>query len=81
VFVLVVLLTVLLPIWSKLFKRHTKSSKAEYVFAAGSSLPLISIMISVARGTLGVKSFLGCFIYDIQNKVHTKIKVGSYYCL
>lgn len=38
-----------------------EKTKADYVFAAGSSVSMGAMLLSFARGTLGVRSFLGKF--------------------
>ncbi|EDV91354.1 sodium-coupled monocarboxylate transporter 1 [Drosophila grimshawi] len=51
-------LTVLGPLWKRIFGKTKQRSKADYVFATG-SVSLIAVMISIARGILGVRSVLG----------------------
>lgn len=60
VFIIIVLITTVGPLWSRLFgKNKAKArSKADYVFATG-AVSIFSMMLSIARGTLGVRSFLG----------------------
>uniref|UniRef100_A0A6M2E320 Putative solute symporter family n=1 Tax=Xenopsylla cheopis TaxID=163159 RepID=A0A6M2E320_XENCH len=59
VFVIFILLSSLIPLWSKLKAPNKSSTKADYVFAAGASVSMSAMMLSIARGTLGVRSFLG----------------------
>ncbi|ALC46063.1 CG7720 [Drosophila busckii] len=51
-------LTVLGPLWKRIFGKTKQRSKADYVFATG-GVSIIAVMISIARGTLGVRSVLG----------------------
>lgn len=46
------------PIWKDIVGRRGESSKANFVFAAG-RVSMLPMMLSIARGTLGVRSFLG----------------------
>nr|CAD7449294.1 unnamed protein product [Timema bartmani] len=41
------------------FSGPKERTKAEYVFATGGSVSMAAMMLSIARGTLGVRSFLG----------------------
>ncbi|XP_077283953.1 sodium-coupled monocarboxylate transporter 1 [Arctopsyche grandis] len=56
VFLVFIIGSSLLPFWSK---TKTPQTKANYVFAAGGSVSTAAMMLSIARGTLGVRSFLG----------------------
>ena len=61
VFVLIVFVTTVVPLWGRCFGKGSESkvqTKADYVFATG-AVSMFSMMISIARGTLGVRSFLG----------------------
>lgn len=55
-----IIFSTLVPLWGRLFtkKKKTAQSKADYVFATG-SVSLIAMMLSIARGTLGIRSVLG----------------------
>ncbi|XP_022224905.2 LOW QUALITY PROTEIN: sodium-coupled monocarboxylate transporter 1 [Drosophila obscura] len=57
-FVLFIALTVLGPLWTRIFGKKKQRSKADYVFATG-GVSIVAVMISIARGTLGVRSVLG----------------------
>lgn len=57
-FVAFIALTVLGPLWTRIFGKSKQRSKADYVFATG-GVSLVAVMISIARGTLGVRSVLG----------------------
>uniref|UniRef100_A0A1A9ZG69 Uncharacterized protein n=1 Tax=Glossina pallidipes TaxID=7398 RepID=A0A1A9ZG69_GLOPL len=57
-FALFVAFTVFTPLWKRLFGKAKQRSKADYVFATG-GVSLIAVMISIARGTLGVRTVLG----------------------
>uniref|UniRef100_T1GYV0 Uncharacterized protein n=1 Tax=Megaselia scalaris TaxID=36166 RepID=T1GYV0_MEGSC len=73
VFVLFILLSTLLPFWSKICgylrtkgggdaalatqTQNGGGKKADFVFATG-SVSLLAIMLSIARGTLGIRSVL-----------------------
>lgn len=59
----------LFPLWNKLpfRKKNTtdqKDTKANYVFATG-QVGIFAMMFSIARGTLGVRAFLGESIIQI----------------
>lgn len=43
------------------FAGQKKETKADYVFAVGSKVSMGAMLLSFARGTLGVRSFLGNF--------------------
>ncbi|CRK89018.1 CLUMA_CG002489, isoform A [Clunio marinus] len=58
VFIIVVVLASVVPLWSRFFGNKKTRTKADYVFATG-SVSIISMMLSVARGTLGVRSIIG----------------------
>lgn len=58
VFVIIVIITTVVPLWSRFFGKKKTRTKADYVFAAG-GISTVSMMLSIARGTLGVRSFLG----------------------
>ena len=60
VFILLILVTTIGPLWSNIRgkKEGKVKTKAEYVFATG-SVSIFAMMLSIARGTLGVRSFLG----------------------
>lgn len=57
VFIAFIVVSFVLPLWGK-FRRKTKETKADYVFATG-HVSMGAMMLSIARGTLGVRSFLG----------------------
>lgn len=60
VFGVLVLVTTVVPLMGRFIGSNKRtSSKADYIFSAGSSISIFSMMLSVARGTLGVRSFLG----------------------
>lgn len=58
----------LYPLWSGFNCRRTKNTdvesgtKANYVFATG-QVSIFAMMLSIARGTLGVRSFLGKLLH------------------
>lgn len=60
-FVAFIALTVLGPLWTRIFGKTKQRSKADYVFATG-GVSIVAVMISIARGTLGVRSVLGKFV-------------------
>lgn len=96
VFVLFILLSTLLPFWSRIYgylkskggvgqKPTTQSGggkKADFVFATG-SVSLLAIMLSIARGTLGIRSVLGkynpSYIYVVIHVMYTYMYVYLYY--
>lgn len=61
----------LYPLWGSLMRRkkptNQTESKANYVFAMG-QVGIFTMMISIARGTIGVRAFLGkLFIFDFNS--------------
>lgn len=56
VFIIFIVGSSLWPLWSK---TKTPQTKENYVFATGGGISMIAMMLSIARGTLGVRSFLG----------------------
>ncbi|XP_067007562.1 sodium-coupled monocarboxylate transporter 2 isoform X1 [Anabrus simplex] len=58
-FVLFIVLTTGIPLWSKSRGKKKAPTKADYVFAASSKVSMFAMMLSIARGTLGVRSVLG----------------------
>lgn len=58
VFMLVAAIAILIPLWKRFHKKR-RMTKSEYVFGRGIHISLISVVFSIARGTLGVRSFLG----------------------
>ncbi|XP_057651521.1 sodium-coupled monocarboxylate transporter 1 [Diorhabda carinulata] len=57
VFIIFVIASTFVALYSKCFGPKVKT-KADYVFAAG-KVSMAAMMLSIARGTLGVRSFLG----------------------
>ncbi|KAK7788967.1 hypothetical protein R5R35_011528 [Gryllus longicercus] len=57
-FVVFLVLSTALPLWNKCGDGKDKT-KAAYVFATGSRVSTFAMMLSIARGTLGVRSVLG----------------------
>ncbi|XP_062535647.1 sodium-coupled monocarboxylate transporter 1-like isoform X3 [Armigeres subalbatus] len=57
VFVLFIIFSTLVPLWGRFFGKKEKT-KADYVFGLG-TISMGAMMLSIARGTLGVRSFLG----------------------
>lgn len=57
-FVIFILITVFAPLWKRIFGKKKERSKADYVFATG-GVSIVAIMLSIARGTLGVRTVLG----------------------
>ncbi|XP_058058532.1 sodium-coupled monocarboxylate transporter 1-like [Anopheles bellator] len=57
VFGVFIIFSTLVPLWGRFFGRKEKT-KADYVFGLG-TISMGAMMLSIARGTLGVRSFLG----------------------
>lgn len=57
VFVAFIAASFIIPLWGR-FRARKKETKADYVFSAG-TVSMGAMMLSIARGTLGVRSFLG----------------------
>lgn len=62
VFIIIVTVTSVVPLWGRVFGKKKTATKADYVFATG-AVSVFSMMLSIARGTLGVRSFLGKLNY------------------
>jgi hypothetical protein len=60
IFLIIVILATVVPLWNRIFGKKEALTKATYVFATGTSF--VSMMLSIARGTLGVKTLLGEFV-------------------
>lgn len=58
VFAVFLICSTIYPIWSDITGRKGQSTKANYVFATG-RVAMLPMMLSIARGTLGVRAFLG----------------------
>ncbi|XP_076630792.1 sodium-coupled monocarboxylate transporter 1 isoform X2 [Colletes latitarsis] len=58
VFVGCIIISFIIPLWGKLRGSRKEGTKADYVFATG-NVSMGAMMLSIARGTLGVRSFLG----------------------
>lgn len=57
VFAVAIIACSLVAVWQK-FRGPKETTKADYVFATG-TVSMGAMMLSIARGTLGVRSFLG----------------------
>ncbi|EZA55610.1 hypothetical protein DMN91_009076 [Ooceraea biroi] len=57
VFIGFIVVSFVIPLWGN-FRTKKKETKANYVFATG-TVSMGAMMLSIARGTLGVRSFLG----------------------
>ncbi|XP_058467266.1 sodium-coupled monocarboxylate transporter 1 isoform X2 [Malaya genurostris] len=57
VFVVFIIFSTLVPLWGRFFGKKERT-KADYVFGVG-TISMGAMMLSIARGTLGVRSFLG----------------------
>lgn len=58
IFIVFLTITTLYPLWGDITGRREKHTKANYVFASG-HVSIISMMFSIARGTLSVRALLG----------------------
>ncbi|XP_037029311.1 sodium-coupled monocarboxylate transporter 1 [Bradysia coprophila] len=58
VFALFIIGSTLYPLWNDIRGRKEKQTKANYVFATG-RVSMFAIMLSIARGSLGVRAFIG----------------------
>ncbi|XP_059611240.1 sodium-coupled monocarboxylate transporter 1 [Phlebotomus argentipes] len=58
VFFVFLILSSLVPLWSRIFGKKRDNTKADFVFAVG-KISILAMMLSIARGTLGVRAFLG----------------------
>lgn len=58
VFVLFIVGSTIYPLWDDLRGRKESQTKASYVFATG-RVSVFAIMLSIARGSLGVRAFIG----------------------
>lgn len=59
----------LFPLWGSLIRKKKPTdqseTKANYVFASG-QVGIFAMMLSIARGTLGVRAFLGEFLFILN---------------
>ena len=60
VFIILVIASSFVAVYSRFFGQKEKT-KADFVFATG-RVSMSAMMLSIARGTLGVRSFLGKII-------------------
>ena len=58
VFILLILTSASVAVYTK-FSGPKERTKADYVFAASSSVSMGAMILSIARGFLGVRVFLG----------------------
>lgn len=58
VFALFIIGSTLYPLWDEIRGRKENQTKASYVFATG-RVSVFAIMLSIARGSLGVRAFIG----------------------
>lgn len=71
IFLLFLVGSTLYPLWNGINCRRRKETdvetgtKANYVFATG-QVSIFAMMLSIARGTLGVRSFLGEFVFSFN---------------
>lgn len=74
----------LFPLWGSLFRRKKATeeteTKANYVFASG-QVGIFAMMLSIARGTLGVRAFLGKFKVHILCIAFVWIKEFVFFCM
>lgn len=68
----------LYPLWGGL-RRNKKDTKANYVFASG-QVSVFAMMLSIARGTLGVRAFLGKWKYALIFLNLNFIEILSHHC-
>lgn len=70
IFIAFLLGSTLYPLWGQ-FRRSRKQdeTKANYVFASG-QVGVFAMMLSIARGTLGVRAFLGKLYSFNRNLFH-----------
>lgn len=57
-FVAFIAFSTVAPLWSRLRGKKKAGGKADYVFATG-SVSVLAMMLSIARGTLGIRAVLG----------------------
>lgn len=60
VFALFIIVSTIYPIWGEIRSKKGKQTKANYVFASG-KVSMFAMMLSIARGTLGVRAFIGMY--------------------
>lgn len=61
VFAFIILISFALTVYKNVSESKKKKTKAAYVFASNSSVAVLPMLISIARGFLGVRVFLGKF--------------------
>jgi hypothetical protein len=72
VFLILIITTSVIPLWGQIFGKR-QNTKADYVFAT-QGVSIFAMMLSIARGTLGVRSFLGNCV-QINKKVKFKCNI------
>lgn len=73
-FIVVLILATVIPLWSQVFRGKKTRTKADYVFATG-TVSMIPMMLSIARGALGVRSFLGMCLQRILHLYYELIEL------
>jgi hypothetical protein len=76
VFVIFVIASTFVAVYSRFFGPKEKT-KADFVFAAG-KVSMAAMMLSIARGTLGVRSFLGEYDGTTFFFLHSSSNVHPY---
>lgn len=74
-FALFIIGSTLYPLWNDIRGRKEKQTKANYVFATG-RVSMFAIMLSIARGSLGVRAFIGMTVFKKKKKFYKKDKNG-----
>lgn len=70
VFSILLFVSTVYPIWKDISERKGKGTKANYIFGHG-KVSMFAMMLSIARGTLGVRTFLGnnTLMPSVKNEV------------
>lgn len=58
VFAIFIIVSTIYPIWGDMRAKKGNQTKANYAFATG-KVSMFAMMLSIARGTLGVRAFIG----------------------
>lgn len=74
VFVGFVIASTVYPIWDEIRSRKEKMTKKDFAFATG-QVSMFAVMMSIARGQLGVRTFIGKCIGSLYpNSIYYQVK-------
>lgn len=77
-FVAFIAFSTVAPLWSRLRGKKKAGGKADYVFATG-SVSVLAMMLSIARGTLGIRAVLGEYTEVAELKFKESGRCGLHF--